>query len=567
MLNTKKLVRLLAAGLAASALSAGVIACAPKQETQTTPTEQTQQTKPPPSEDIAIEDLAEVKLEGQVFAPEGLTSPGMARVKTTGKKLATQRKAFAKAKGPKKVEEARVLATLLWDEARNPVAEPAAVEAMQKEAMDALRQAHAAAGEAGDAVLLQMLFAGEWRAGNMDAAMQFGNELIQKHPTNSVTKAMAPWVAYGYLLQGKNAEAAQVAQTWTLEEQGITYIHPYVTAWVSFRQGNDQVARQAMLQAARTWQNKGTWANVEREVSLFLAHTGASVEEAVGAVTEMATDPTAQYYWLYQTNEEFARAGRFAEASELLNAAAEVGGDSMKPSDLVTFRNKQFNYELVELNVDRAADYAIQMHQAVQTCAADCAQQAAPVADQISKLAQFLHTIYSTTLDERFYTPAKKLYEYYLTLGQADTETLRTYHSRLEETKKLATAANGKHNKAVMDNITSLGRPEAVKACYVGVLQGEPTLAGAVKVTMDIDQQGKVTGVTTDPAQGETGLGKVAACVQEEIRTWLFPGRTVAGNTRVVRTFAFAPAPAAAPKQPAAPAAEEAPAAPAGGGQ
>lgn len=562
MMNTKNLVRLLAAGLAASALSAGVIACAPKQETPTTPTEQAQP-KPPPTEDIAIEDLAEIKLEGQVYAPEGLTSPGMARVKTTGKKLPAQRKAFAKAKAAKKVEEGRVLATMLWDEARNPVLEPAASEALQKEAMDVLRQSHEAAGEAGDAVLLQMMFAGEWRAGNMDAAMQYGNELIQKHPTSSVTKAMAPWVAYGYLLQGKNAEAAQVAQTWTLEEQGITYIHPYVTGWVAFRQGNDQVARQAILQSARTWQNKGTWANIEREVSLFLAHTGASVEEAVGAVTELAQDPTSQYYWLYQTNEEYARAGRYAEASELLNAAAEVGGDSMKPTDLVTFRNKQFNYELVELNVDRAADYAIQMHQAVQTCAADCAQQAQPVAEQISKLAQFLHTIYSTTLDERFYAPAKKLYEYYLTLGQPDTETLRTYATRLEETKKLATAANGKHNKAVMDNITSLGRPEAVKACYVGVLQGEPTLTGAIKASIDIDAQGKVTGVTTDPAQGETGLGKVATCVQEEIRTWLFPGRTVAGNTRVVRTFSFAPAPAAAPKTPA-PAAEEAPAAPAG---
>lgn len=566
MLNTKKLVRLLATGLAASALSTGVIACTPKQETPTTTPEQGQP-KPPPSEDIAIEDLAEIKLEGQVYAPEGLTSPGMARVKTTGKKLPAQRKAFAKAKAAKKVEEGRVLATMLWDEARNAAADPAAGEALQKEAMDALRQAHEAAGEAGDAVLLQMLFAGEWRAGNMDGAMQYGNELIQKHPTSSVTKAMAPWVAYGYLLQGKNAEAGQVAQTWTLEDQGLTYIHPYVTAWVAFRQGNDQVARQALLQAARTWQNKGTWASVEREVSLFLAHTGASIEEAVGAVTELAQDPTAQYYWLYQTNEEYARAGRYAEASELLNAAAEVGGDSMKPADMVTFRNKQFNYELVELNIDRAADYAIQMHQAVQKCAADCAQQAAPVADQISKLAQFLHTIYSTTLDERFYAPAKKLYDYYLTLGQPDTETLRTYSTRLDETKKLATAGNGKHNKAVMDNITSLGRPEAVKACYVGVLQGEPTLAGAVKATIDIDPQGKVSGVTTEPAQGEAGLGKVAACVQEEIRTWLFPGRTLAGNTRVVRTFSFAPAPPAAPKQPTPAAAEEAPAAPEGGAQ
>jgi hypothetical protein len=553
-----RLVRLLAIGLASSALSAGVIACAPKQETQTPPVDTTP--KPPPSEDIAIEDLSEIKLEGQVYTPGGLTSPGMARVKTDGRKLATQRKTYAKAKPDKKVEEARVLATMLWDEARN---NPANAAALQTEAIDVLRQTKAGMGEASDPVLLQMLFAAAWRDGKMDEAMQLGAELLAKHPDSSVTKAMAPWVAYGYLLQGKNAEATQVAQTWTIQDQGITYIHPYVTAWVAFRQNNDTLARQAMLQAARTWQNKGTWSTVEGEVSLLLAHTGASVEEAVAAITELAQEPTARYYWLYQTNEEYARAGRFAEASELLNAAASAGGAAMKPSDLVTFRNKQFNYELVELNVDRAADYAIQTHQAVLTCGQPCAQQAGPVAEQISKLAQFLHTIYSTTLDERFYVPAKKLYEHYLTLGQPDTETLRTYLNRLEETKKLAKPENGKHNKAVMDSTTSLGRPDALKACYVGVLQGEATLAGAVKATIEIDAQGKVSGVSTDPAVGETGLGAVANCVQEEIRTWLFPARTLAGTTRVVRTYSFAPAPQQPKQPPAAPAAAE-PAAPAG---
>jgi hypothetical protein len=545
--KTKTIVRLLATGLAASALSTGMIACTPKQETETTPT-QPAAPKPPPSEDIAIEDLSEIKLEGRLYNPDALVPPSMVGVKTDGKKLPTQRKAYAKAKDAKKVEEARVLATMLRDAENQATAtDPAGAEALRNEMLTVLRDTRTAGGENADAVILQMLFATEWRLGNIDGAMEAGNALVTKYADSKTAKYSAPFVAYAFLQQGKNAEAAQVAQSWTLEDPASNYTNAYVTAWVAFRQGNDAVARQAMLQAARGWQIKRTWGTLQSEIATFLAHTGASVEEAVAVVTELGQD--SQYIWMFQTSEQYAGLGRHAEASELLNQAATVAGSNMKPSELVTFRNRQYNYELMALNIDKSADYAVQMHQAVQACGGACAQQAAPVAEQISTLAVFYHTIYSTTLDERFYGPAKKLYDYYLTLGQPDTETNRTYLSRLEQTKKLAAPGNGKHNKAVMDIITSRGRPDALKGCYEDTLQGEPTLVGAIKVTMEVDQQGKVTGVTTDPASGESGLGKVASCSQEQARTWLFPGRTLAGTTRVVRTFAFSAAaqPAAQP--------------------
>jgi hypothetical protein len=545
VLNTKTFVRLLATGLAASALSIG--ACTPKQETETTPTQQTAP-KPPPSEDIAIEDLSEIKLEGRLYAPDALVPPSMVGVKTDGRKLPTQRKAYAKAKDAKKVEEARVLATMLRDaESQAASANPAEAETLRNEMLTVLRETRQAGGENADAVILQMLFASEWRAGNMDAAMEAGSALVTKYGDGKTAKYSAPFVAYAYLQQGKNAEAAQVAQSWSLEDPASNYTHQYVSAWVAFRQGNDALARQAMLQAARGWQIKRTWGTLQNEITTFLAHTGATVEEAVAVITELGQE--SQYIWTFQISEQYAALGRHAEASELLNHAAQVGGSNMKPSELVTFRNRQYNYELMALNVDKSADYAVQMHQAVQACGGACAEQAAPVAEQISTLAVFYHTIYSTTLDERFYGPAKKLYDYYLTLGQPDTETNRTYLSRLEQTKKLAAPGNGKHNKAVMDIITSRGRPEALKACYEDTLQGEPTLVGAIKVTIEVDPQGKVTGVTTDPAAGEAGLGKVAGCAQEKVRTWMFPGRTLQGTTRVVRSFAFSPAapPAAAP--------------------
>lgn len=561
MLNANELIRLLATGLAASTLAAGAISCAPKQET--TPTQQTvpQAPQPPPSEDIVIEGLQEIRVEGQLYTPQALTSPGMARVKVDGRPLARQRRTYARARGNKKIEEARTLVTMLWDEARTKgMEDPAAGEALQQEALTVLRDTRQAMGEENsDSVLLQMLFSAEWRAGNMSESMAAGAELLAKHPDSSVTKAMAPWIAYGYLTQGKLPEAAAVAQTWTLQDQGLNYIHPYVTGWVAFKQGQDEAARQAMTMAARGWKNKGTWSVLQQEISLIMAHTNTPVEEVLALVLATEQDPTNQYYWLYQTNEEYARLGHFAEAAELLNAAAEIGGQSMRPADLVTFRNKQFNYELVELDVDQAAEYAIQTYQAVQQCGDACAGQAGAVAEQISKLAQFLHTIYSTTLDERYYAPAKKLYEFYLTLGQPDTETLRTYFNRLEETKKLARPVNGKHNKAIMDSATSLGRPGALKRCYEDVLQREPTLTGTVQLTIEVDPAGTVTGVSSEPAAGEAGMGAAAACMQEEVRTWAFPGRSLPGTTRVTRAYAFAPkAQEAAQTQPAQqPAAEE----------
>src|SRR5690349_14173642 len=132
VLNSKNFVRLLATGLFASALSIGMIggmsACTPKQETDTTPT-QPSAPKPPPSEDITIDDLSEIKLEGRVYSPDALVPPSMVGVKVEGKKLPTQRKAYAKAKDAKKVEEARVLATMLRDaEAQAASANPTEAE-------------------------------------------------------------------------------------------------------------------------------------------------------------------------------------------------------------------------------------------------------------------------------------------------------------------------------------------------------------------------------------------------------------------------------------------------------
>ncbi|WP_428267211.1 AgmX/PglI C-terminal domain-containing protein [Haliangium sp.] len=554
-MNADRLVRLVATGLVAGAFLAGTSSCVPPEGADAEQPKVEEKPKPPPSEDIVIDDLSEIKLTGALYAPEGMGSPGMARVRTDNRPLARQRRTFSRARGDKKVEEARYLASMLSLEARKPTNDSDTEKALKEEIRQVVSQTLEGMGEQSDAVLLQMLFATEWQLGNQPAAIEAGAKLLAQHSTSSLAGAAAPWLAYAHLSEWNTEAAAAITQGWDLSAEGMNYTHAYVAAWVAFRTGDGQTARTALMQAARNWKVKTTWPAIERDLSLFMAHTGAPVDEAVAAIMELAQDTTTQYYWLYQTNEEYAKVGRFAEASELLDAAKEVAGAEMKASDLVTFRNKQYNYELVELNADKSADYAIETYQAVQQCGEPCAGQAGAVAKGISQLAQFNHNIYSSTIDDRFYAPAKKLYEFYLTLGQPDTETLRTYLNRLEETKKLASAAVGKHNKAIMDSATSLGRPDALKGCYEGTLQANPTLVGVVAVTIDVDPKGAVSAVATEPAAGEEGLGAVAACMQEEVRSWQFPGRSLAGTTRVLRSYSFAPD--APPAAPAAPAPEE----------
>ncbi|ACY18175.1 hypothetical protein Hoch_5698 [Haliangium ochraceum DSM 14365] len=558
MSNAKRLVRLLAnvmaPGLAVTALAAGATSCTPKQEAAPT-TPQQEAPKPPPSEDIVINDLEEVKLEGKMFRPDGLTSPGMARI-SSKVPLARQQRAFARTKGAKRVEAARTLASAQWEEAaQKGMEDPAAGDAGRAQALATLQEGYAAMGEQSDPVLLQMMFAAQWRAGNMDEAMKIGAELLEKHPDHSVTTAMAPWVAYGLLRSGQIEQAAAITGTWDISTSK-TYLRPYVAAWVSFKMGEHEKAREALLMAARAWRNDRTRPALEQDLSIFMAYTGAPVDDAISAVMELSQEPSGQYYWLYQLNNDYAGAGLFEEASALLDTAVEVGGEAVTPSNLMTFRNQQYNYELIELNVDKAADYAMATFQAAQQCGADCSTQVPTIAAQISQLAQFLHNIYSTTLDETFYAPAKKLYEYYLTLGQPDTETIRTYLTRLEETKKVAAPNNSKHDKRLMDNATALGRPAALQRCYTQVLQREPTLTGAVAVTIEINPEGTVTSAATEPAAGESGMAAAAACMQEEVATWKFPGRKLAGTTRVVRSYSFAP-PAAQAEQAAPPAGEE----------
>jgi hypothetical protein len=78
-------------------------------------------------------------------------------------------------------------------------------------------------------------------------------------------------------------------------------------------------------------------------------------------------------------------------------------------------------------------------------------------------------------------------------------------------------------------------------ACYEEVLQSETELTGTLKVILEIDDTGKVTGVETDPKGGAEGIAAVATCVDKRFRDLQFPGRSKAGKTAVVRVYEFSP--------------------------
>ena len=578
MLNANKLIRILATGLAATAVAASATACAPTQNADTTPDPVAAQPEKPASEDLSFDDLEPVKVTGALYSPEALGYPSMVRVNLKrAPGLDKQRKRFARARPNKKPLEGKVLVTLLWeeanqmlmkaetDEAGTPETKAAAKQTaleMRNEARMVLRELHESLGEAFDDVLLQMLFTAELWMGDKDAAVIAGQELVDRFADSPSAKVLAPWVAYVYLEQGKIAEAAQITEGWTLEPT-TDYSHAYVMSWVAFHQGDFAQARDALAHAANDWKIRGTWPVVEREMALMLARAGTPVEEAAATIAALSENLQGnQFYWLYQLNDNYAKIGAFSSAAAALDKAMEVAGSEIPQENVVSFRTNQANYYLLEYDPAAAAAHIIQAHQALGTCGDKCATMVEAVTAQIAKMAPYLHTIYTTTLDERYYEPAKQLYEYYLTLNRPDAETLRTYLSRLEETNKVAGQVPGKHSKEIMERATGVVRVQAVQGCYEGALQGEPTLEGTVQVVLGIDAAGQVTGATVEPAPGEEGLGAVAKCLDAKVRTWTFPGRSLPGTTRVVRSFVLeSPVEPAAATQPATEApATEAPA-------
>ncbi|MBE7449116.1 MAG: AgmX/PglI C-terminal domain-containing protein [Kofleriaceae bacterium] len=101
-------------------------------------------------------------------------------------------------------------------------------------------------------------------------------------------------------------------------------------------------------------------------------------------------------------------------------------------------------------------------------------------------------------------------------------------------------APAGSDHAALVAPVTA--RLPEVQDCYARALEGEPTLAGALDLLLEIDPGGVVLGASTTPPPGEEGLAAVAGCVEARSRAWPLPARPRAGVARVTIRFVLTPA-------------------------
>jgi tetratricopeptide (TPR) repeat protein len=493
--------------------------------------------------DVVFQNYAAVPIEGVVFVPGAMGRPGMVRINPAKKPAVDkQRATYEKATGAGKEVQGQILVTLIYDESKANQ-DPETAKILLDDAHDILKQMLAAAPNAAAVETLQMATWFEIGNGNYEGAAKIFEEMVARFPDKNLATNKA-WLAYCYLRLGRDADAAKLVEgaAATAEDPNTAY----VIAWSSFRARKADAARAAITAAARGWKSEGTRPNLEFELVLLLARTGTSLDEAAGVIAEVAA--ARQYKLLYQLNEAYAASGQPDKAIGALDKATAVAGDSMVKSDAVIFRFRQAEYAYLMNDPVRAAEFAIDTHAKLAGCDDACkANNAEPVAAGMAQFGQFFHTIYAQTLDEKYFEPARKLYEAYIAIpGRPDTEEKKRYLEDLTQVKANAKPEAGVHKEDLMANMMTLHQSRVV-GCYEGVLQKEKTLTGSLKFILNIDNTGAVTGVTTEPAPGQEGIPAVGACVEESSKAWRFPGRSQVGVTAVVVTYNFSPkAPAAA---------------------
>jgi hypothetical protein len=469
--------------------------------------------------------------------------------------LAAQRRVVQRQR-KKNPDDVHVLVTLLWSEAdaleARTASDPAARERRQ-EARGLLREIAAGAGEnAADEVTLQRLAAAELALGDDAAAVALYEQLVTRFGTGARAGQHKMWLAYVQLRSGRSADAAQIAASWDPAADATTPEQAYIVAWVRFRARDWKGARDAIASAARRWTSPVGRAAIERDVQLMLARGGAPVDETVAVITQVSgSDAKKRSTMLFRMHEAYMFAGHYKLAGEIFDRLAE----GAIPSDLVFFRFAQSDYAYRQNDPEQAARRASEAWQALVACGDKCpAETRQVIVTRIGELAVRYHTVYATSLDERFAAASKQLYQLYLEIpDRPDADKYRGHLTNLEDHMTSADASASKHEKDVMLGVI-VARREALNACYEAVLSAEPALVGTVKLMFEVAHGGTVQGATTEPAAGKEGLAAVGACLADEVKTWTFPARKVPGRTVIVYPIAFKPKGAGAPAtQPATP--------------
>ncbi len=546
-------------GTALVALFASLTACgAPQAPQQPLPGAGTgPATQPTGAPGDLTAELPKVELKGGTYKPEALGLPLMPF--SEPKKKTTLEKARVELTKAKEQEErearAQILATLLFRASR---AEPAdKAKALLEEARNGLRTALTGATQTPDINTLRMLGAYEYLVGDYAGSADAYGKLVAAYPQDKEIDNFRTWWAYCLLLTGKNAEAAAAVKgvTPSLKVPELAY----VTAWARWRTGDNAGAWQAMRAAAIGWPDKTKATALERDLILFAARTGVAVPEAKLVATSFVGKEQAwQYSIVYRLGQFLTGSGRFPDAVAAMDQAISAGGTQVAPQDPPKVRYQQAELTLRYDDPVSGARYGKQSLDALKACGANCADRT-EVISAVQQIATFFHSIFGTSFDQRYYAPARELYEAVLAAADdAKKPAVQQLIGQLEETKKRVRPGAGVHDKELVAAL--LGRhSQEILACYENALvTSAATFTGDLSLVLEFDAQGSATGVTSTPAAGEADVAAVAKCASERAKLWRLPARGKPGVTRITLSYGLAlsapaaPAPAAA--APAAPA-------------
>jgi hypothetical protein len=494
-------------------------------------------------DELAYEPL---KLSGSYFTPEGLDRPNMLLAAAPKKlTLDKQRAAYKKAKPEAKADEALVLASMLYQASQKETDDVKRLPLLE-EARKALADAEpaAAAGKA-KALVLHNLACLTYDLGDAAGAADALKRSVDAAPDEAGAPERRAYLAYYRVRAGQNAEAGEAVKGLTPSKDQPEIA--YAIAWAAWRTGDLAAARAGILAATQGWRTKAFLPALKRDVLVFAARTGMSVEEAQALAIAFAEHIKDQPHLKNRDNailetlvfmhQSFKFSGRIAESITLVDRIFGLGQELAK-ADVHKLRLEQADAAKKLGRSSEMVGYAKQASEALAACGNACtAKDNEEAAKLIFGLARFSNYLYTTAQDARWYQAAKELYTLYLAIpGITDAATVKAEAATLETAYTKAKKNAGTHDKNAIQFILD-GYASQVLGCYDTQLQRDAKLGGAMTLRLEVSDKGVVTGASSEPGAGQDGIAAVAGCTVAAARGWVFPARTRPGVTRIAVAY------------------------------